>query len=116
MRVRRGGSGGRRPPSAATSSWPRTAGDLGERSGPPVHPLDQRRASLCSLAPSCSSLVRAASSKVLEDARRTVCEVGKKRYFLSLIAFELYTYPKQLTAPPHLFFFFLNELPMFVLV
>ena len=65
MRVRRGGSGARGPPSAATSSWQRTTDDdLGERAGPPAHPLDQRRASLCSLAPSCSSLVRAVSSKV----------------------------------------------------
>ena len=35
--------------------------------------------------------------------------MGKKRYFPSLIAFELYSYPKQLTALLIVFFF--NELP-----
>lgn len=98
MRVRRGGSGGRGPPSAATSSWQRTAGDLGERAGPAAHPLDQRRASLCSLAPGCSFLVRAASSKVPGGCSKNGVRSGKET-LLSFFAFDLYSHRKQLTAP-----------------
>lgn len=102
MRVRRGGSGPRSP-SAATSSWQRTAGSLGEKAGRLPIPGPEGPHSV----PGTRLVfwLRAASSKVPGGILGEQVRSGKN---VTFFAFDLYSYRKQLTAPLIGFF---NELP-----